>query len=129
VSFRNKASARPVTSAIGAPADQQNERPCAVRAQTRGEIMRETAITIIALVSMTSNVFAGSAPTPTPSLRQIVDEIAARGFADVHNGDITVRLVRDQSQCARGEELTPIWINFADARQHLTGYACKTSFE
>jgi hypothetical protein len=90
--------------------------------------MRNAAVAVIALVSMTSNVVAGGAPNP-PSLRQIVDEIAAKGFADVHNGDVTVRLVRDQGQCALGEQLVPIWINFHEARQHLTGYTCQTLIE
>jgi hypothetical protein len=63
--------------------------------------------------------------TTTLSLREIVDEIAARGSAVIHNGNVTVRLVRDQSQCVLGEQLVPIWINFADVRQHLTGYTCE----
>jgi hypothetical protein len=91
--------------------------------------MRNITIAIIAMASMSSFAFASETTPSTPSLRQIVDEIEAKGFADVHNGDFTIRLVRDQGQCALGEELVPIWINFHDARQHLTGYTCQTHYD
>jgi hypothetical protein len=84
-----------------------------------------TIITITALVSLSSYSFGRDAMTTAPSLREIVDEVAARGSAIVHNGNATVRLVRDQSQCVLGERLALIWINFADVRQHLAGYTCQ----
>jgi hypothetical protein len=87
--------------------------------------MKNSVIAVAALIALTSYSYGGDAMTTTPSLREIVDEIAAKGFAIVHNGNATVRLVRDQSQCALGEQLAPVWINFADVRQHLTGYACQ----
>jgi hypothetical protein len=87
--------------------------------------MRNSFIAITALISLSSYSFGGDAMTTTLSLREIVDEIAARGSAVIHNGNVTVRLVRDQSQCVLGEQLVPIWINFADVRQHLTGYTCE----
>jgi hypothetical protein len=87
--------------------------------------MRNTAIALFAIMSMTSHALADGETTATPSLRKIVDEIAERGSALVHNGSSTVRLVRDQKQCALGEHLAPVWINFADVRQHLTGYTCQ----
>jgi hypothetical protein len=87
--------------------------------------MRSSAIAITALISLTSYSYGSDAMTATPSLRQIVDEVAAKGSAIVHNGNATIRLVRDQSQCALGEQLAPIWINFADVRQHLVGYTCE----
>jgi hypothetical protein len=87
--------------------------------------MGNTAIALFAIMSMTSHALADDETTAAPSLRKVVDEIAARGSALVHNGSSTVRLVRDQSQCALGEQLAPVWINFADARQHLTGYTCQ----
>jgi hypothetical protein len=87
--------------------------------------MRNSAIAITALISLTSYSYGSDAMTTTPSLRKIVDEVAAKGSAIVHNGNATIRLVRDQSQCALGEQLTPIWINFADVRQHLVGYTCE----
>ena len=63
--------------------------------------MKNSAIAIIALVSMASPAIASNEMTPTPSLRQIVDQIAAEGSAIVHvDANRTVRLVRDQSQCA-----------------------------
>jgi hypothetical protein len=91
--------------------------------------MRCIAIAIVALTSMSSCALAGEPTTSTPSLRQIVDEIEAKGFIDVHNGDFTIQLVRDHGQCALGEDLTPIWINFHDARQHLTGWTCQTHYD
>jgi hypothetical protein len=87
--------------------------------------MRDAAIALFAIMSMTSHALADGETTATPSLRKIVDEIADTGSALVHNGNGAVRLVRDQSQCALGEQLTPIWMNFADVRQHLTGYTCQ----
>jgi hypothetical protein len=87
--------------------------------------MRNSAIAIFAVISLTSHALADGEGAATPSLRQIVDEIAATGSALVHNGSSTVRLVRDQNQCALGEQLAFVWINFADARQHLTGHICR----
>jgi hypothetical protein len=87
--------------------------------------MRKSAIAVFAIISMTTYASADDETTAMPSLRQIVDEIAASGSALVHNGNSTVRLVRDKSQCELGEQLVPIWINFADVRQHLTGYICQ----
>jgi hypothetical protein len=101
------------------------------RAQTKGEMMKNPAIAIIALVSVASPAFAGNEMMTTPSLRQIVDQISAEGSAIVHvDANRTVRLVRDQGQCARGERLAPVWINFTDVRQlHLAGYVCETLIE
>jgi hypothetical protein len=101
------------------------------RAQTKGEMMKNSAIAIIALVSMASPAIASNETTATPSLRQIVDQIAAEGSAIVHvDANRTVRLVRDQSQCALDEQLAPVWINFADVRQlHLAGYVCESLIE
>ena len=87
--------------------------------------MRNSAIAAFAIMSTTSYALASEGRTAAPSLRKIVDEIEATGSALVHNGNSTVRLVRDQSQCALGEQLVPIWINFSDVRQHLTGYTCQ----
>jgi hypothetical protein len=87
--------------------------------------MRKSAVAAFAIMSMTSYALADDETTPAPSLRKIVDEIEANGSVLVHNGNSTVRLVRDKSQCALGEQLVPIWINFFDARQHLTGYTCQ----
>jgi hypothetical protein len=87
--------------------------------------MRKSAIAAFAIMSMMSYAFADDETTAAPSLRKIVDEIEANGSAIVHNENSTVRLVRDRSQCALGEQLVPIWINFADVRQHLTGYTCQ----
>jgi hypothetical protein len=87
--------------------------------------MRKSAIAVFAIMSMTSYALADDQITAAPSLRNIVDEIEANGSALVHNGNSTVRLVRDKSQCALGEQLVPIWINFFDVRQHLTGYTCQ----
>jgi hypothetical protein len=90
--------------------------------------MRNSASAMV-FVLMTSNAWADSELTASPSLRQIVDEVVAEGSALVHNGNSTVRLVRDQSQCAVGARLVPIWINFADVRQHLSGYTCQADTE
>jgi hypothetical protein len=59
--------------------------------------MRNSAIAIFAIISMTSHALADGEVAATSSLRQIVDEIAATGSALVHNGSSAVRLVRDQN--------------------------------
>jgi hypothetical protein len=87
--------------------------------------MKNSIVAAIFLVSMAPPVWAAEKATPSPPLRQIVDQVVVDGSAIVHNGDSTIRLVRDQSQCAPGEQLAPIWINFFDVRQHLSGYACR----
>jgi hypothetical protein len=87
--------------------------------------MKHFAITAFAIVSMTSYASASDETPAAPSLRRTVDDIEANGFALVHNGNSIVRLVRDRSQCAPGEQLALIWINFADVRQHLVGYTCQ----
>jgi hypothetical protein len=106
--LRNKHRPHQVTSSV-APLVKR-------RAQHSEEIMRNSAIAIFAVISLTSHALADGEGAATPSLRQIVDEIAATGSALVHNGSSTVRLVRDQNQCALGEQLALVWINFADAR-------------
>ena len=39
------------------------------------------------------------------------------------------RLVHDQGQCARGEQLTPVWDSSSNNAQALVGYACETFFD
>jgi hypothetical protein len=86
--------------------------------------MKKSAVVMGLLASMASPVLAESAPMASPSLRAIVDQIETEGSAIVYiDANRSVRLVRDQSRCAPGEELTLVWINFAD-RQHLAGYIC-----
>ena len=91
--------------------------------------MRRSVLATIFSVLVASSAFASDGVTTSQSVRQIVDEVVIRGFALVHNGNNTIRLVRDQSQCAPGEQLTPIWINFFDVRQHLSGYTCQANIE
>jgi hypothetical protein len=87
--------------------------------------MGKLVISVFVTMSTTSFALASDETTGAPSLRKLVDEIEANGSALVHNGNSTVRLVRDRSQCSPGDQLVPIWINFADVRQHLTGYTCQ----
>jgi hypothetical protein len=91
--------------------------------------MRGSVVATIVSVSVASSALASDGTTTSPSLRQIVDEVATKGSALVHNGNSTIRLVHDQSQCGPGERLAPIWINFFDVRQHLSGYTCQADIE
>jgi hypothetical protein len=87
--------------------------------------MKSSIVAALFFVSTAPPAWAAEEATTSPPLRQIVDKVVVEGSAVVHNGDRTIRLVRDQSQCAQGEQFVPIWINFFDVRQHLSGYTCR----
>jgi hypothetical protein len=91
--------------------------------------MRGSIVAQILSICVASSALASEELATSPSLRQIVDEIATTGSALVRNGNSTIRLVRDQRQCAPGEQLTLTWINFFDVRQHLGGYTCQPRIE
>src|SRR5712671_984959 len=81
-----------------------------VPAKRKGNIMIRTAVLLISLVATSSGVFAAQrSHALSPSWQDSFEGVANRS-AIVRTGPNTIeRVVRDQSQCDKGEQLAPAW--------------------
>jgi hypothetical protein len=94
-------------------------------------MMKSIVIALVAIMTTSSAGFAKEDLTTMSSyLGNSANEVAANDSAAAKpRSDNATRLVHDQSQCARGEQLTPVWTNSSDKRQGLLGYTCETFFD
>jgi len=85
----------------------------------------------MAFLAMSSGAFAGERVIAiSPSWQAIYNDVTTGGSAIERTSASTFeRIVRDQGQCSKGEQVAPAWMTFSDNTQHFVGYTCEATFD